>query len=172
VLQHLQLVRPESKVFSKNFAHSWLWHIQLVASPVCWLPWTWLISLPNMISCFCTRTRLAWTLPLTDATCVHKFLMPLSDRIHSLRIHFELSSEFLPNIYHRFHWMKLQLSKHFFRLSRHLTSVLYSSGKSWNYFLHMHTIKTFWVALYNGVFNFCVPITFLLINLCNRSHQL
>jgi hypothetical protein len=38
-----------------------------------------------------------------------------------------------------------------FRLSRHFTSVMYSSGKSLNYFLRMHAkTKTFWVALYNG----------------------
>jgi hypothetical protein len=84
VLQHLQSIRPESKVFSKNLPHSWLWYIQFAASPTCWLPWTSLISLPNTINCFHIHTRLAWTLPLTDATCVHKFFIPLSDRIGGL----------------------------------------------------------------------------------------
>jgi hypothetical protein len=65
---------PLGRAFSKNYPHSWLWYIQLAASPTCWLPWTSLISLPNTINCFRTLTRSAWTLPLTDATCVHSFL--------------------------------------------------------------------------------------------------
>jgi hypothetical protein len=150
VLQYLQSVRPESKAFSKNFLHSWLWYIQLAASLTCWLPWTSLISLPITINCFRTCTQSAWSLPLTDTTCVHKLFIPLSDRIRGWGILFELSSEFSLNSY-RFHWMKLQHTKHFFWLSRYLASVLYSSGKSWNYFLRMCAIKTFWVALYNGV---------------------
>jgi hypothetical protein len=113
VLQHLQSLRPESKAFSKNFPHSWLWYIQLAASPMCWLPRISLISLPNTTNCFRTPTRSAWTLPLTDVTCIHKFFIPLSDRIRGLRILFELSSEFLLNSYHRFRWMKLQHTKRF-----------------------------------------------------------
>jgi hypothetical protein len=86
------------------------------------------------------------------------------------RILFELSFEFSLNSYHTFRWTELQHTKHFFRLSRHLTSELYSSGKSWNYFLRMRAINFFlgcrlqWFA-----FNFCVPVTFLPINLCSHS---
>jgi hypothetical protein len=35
--------------------------------------------------------------------------------------------------------------------AKEFTSVLYSSGESWNYFLRMREKKTFLVALYNGV---------------------
>jgi hypothetical protein len=45
----------------------------------------------------------------------------------------------------------------FFSLSHHLTFVLYSSGRSWNYFLCM---QTFWVALYSGV---CLILVGLLL---------
>jgi hypothetical protein len=84
----------------------------------------------------------------------------------------KLSSELSLNSYHRFRWIKLQHSTRFLRLTRHLTSVLYSSGNSWNYFLRMRSNKTVSFYLQWCAFNFCVAITFLPINLCNRSHQL
>jgi hypothetical protein len=77
------------------------------------------------------------------------------------RLEDPFSSELSLNSYHRFRWMKLQHTKRFFRLRGHLTSVLYSSGKSWNYFLRMRAKKkkkTFWVALYN-----CVRLIFVYV---------
>jgi hypothetical protein len=49
---------------------------------------------------------------------------PLSDRIRSRRILFELSYEFSLNIYHRFYWMKIHRTKIFFSLRYHITFVL------------------------------------------------
>jgi hypothetical protein len=62
----------------------------------------------------------------------------------------------------------------FFRFNRHLTSVLCSSGKCWNYFLRMRAKTENFLSwsLQRWTFNFCVSITFLPVNLYNRSHNL
>jgi hypothetical protein len=102
----------------------------------CWPSWNSLISLLNTISCF--RNRSAWTLSFTDATCVHNFL-------YHFLIEFAFGGSFS-----KFYLNSRWTLSHFW-LSCHFKSVLYYSGKSWNYFLCVHAEKTFWFALYNGV---------------------
>jgi hypothetical protein len=118
------------------------------------------------------RNRSAWTLPLTDTTCVHKFLYHFLIEFAVRGYFFELSSEFSLNSYRRFRWMILQHTKRIFQLSCHITSVLHSGGKSWNCFLRIRTKKKSSFSLQWREFNFCMTISFLPINLCSRSHHL
>lgn len=101
------------------------------------------------------HTYSAWNLPLkmqpVFTNFSHHFLIEFV-----VGGHFQLSSELSLNSYHRFHWMKLQHTKCFLQLSCILTSVPYSGGNSWKYYLNMHAKNTFWVALYHGVLLFFV----------------
>jgi hypothetical protein len=54
---------------------------------------------------------------------------------------------------------------------RHRTSVLYFSGKSCNYFLRIGKNNFLSFSLQWRAFNFCVAITFLLTNVCNRLNH-
>jgi hypothetical protein len=129
-------VRPESKASSKKFPHT---HMDVVHSTR---------DSPDMVTSlhfadkpaehdqlFPHSYLVGRNFPLQMQPVFTNVFIQLFDRIRGWSILFEVSSELSLDIYHRFRLTELQHRKCFFRLSPNLTSVLYSIGKSWNYFL-------------------------------------
>jgi hypothetical protein len=166
-------VRLQSKMFSKNFLHTWLWYIQLTACLTCWL------------------------LGLSDKLTEHDLLFP-----HSYSVGLNSSPyrcNLCPQIFHTTFWLhlrlenpfqtffwilpeqlsetalneKLQHIKSFFQFSQHLCCMLVARVEITSYACAPTKKKKGFLSclLQLCVFTFCVVITFLPINLCNCSHH-
>jgi hypothetical protein len=154
---------PVGKGRDKGVSEEVSTRLQLTASLTCWLSWIQQISVPNTISCSCTRIRSGKTLPLLDAGGLHKHFVTLSDQNRGLWITFNLSSQFLLNDCHRFRWMKFQHTEPFLRLCRALFE-----WQELNLVL-THAQKS---SLQRCAFHFSTVFTLPPTNLCNRSHYL
>jgi hypothetical protein len=82
--------------------------------PTCLVPWTSQVNLPNTINYLQIHNQSASPLSPREATCVHKFLLTLCDRIRGWKVLFESSFDLSLDTRQRFGWIKLGSIRNYF----------------------------------------------------------